>query len=242
YEQKTNLYRYMKECGVINELMDKYDGLYFLDSPLVLSFTEAFRSSVQKEHISALMKLLFKAEVKKCPIIGYIDNSYAKDLVELIANICDIKKIDTITDSFIVNRFLQKFGDRTPCFICARSDEVLNKYKEKFKQGDKYIEKDYSKGIAFSYIKTDLGRATRVEFPTWVLKYSDLKNKMFNVIIAQSIVGNGYPYMIESCHEYCVIHNEDREKFYRLFQKFSEKENLNLKISTKYKRKKLRRR
>jgi hypothetical protein len=50
---------------------------------------------------------------------------------------------------------------------------------------------------------------------------------------AECIVGTGYPYCLETVDAVAVLTMEDRERFYRLFQEFAERENLALRFSRK---------
>jgi hypothetical protein len=47
------------------------------------------------------------------------------------------------------------------------------------------------------------------------------------------VVGNGYPYAVETADAVAVITVQDRERFYRTFQEFAEKEGLPLRFSRK---------
>jgi hypothetical protein len=46
-------------------------------------------------------------------------------------------------------------------------------------------------------------------------------------------VGNGYPYAVETADAVAVITMQDRERFYRVFQAFVEREGLPLRFSRK---------
>ncbi len=54
-----------------------------------------------------------------------------------------------------------------------------------------------------------------------------------DVVRAECVVGNGYPYAVETADAVAVITMQDRERFYRVFQEFVEKEGLPLRFSRK---------
>ena len=56
---------------------------------------------------------------------------------------------------------------------------------------------------------------------------------MIDLIRAEVVVGNGYPYILESADAAAVITARDRSAFYAIFQKFAEDEAFELKISQK---------
>ena len=54
-----------------------------------------------------------------------------------------------------------------------------------------------------------------------------------DIVRAECVVGNGYPYAVETADAVAVITMQDRERFYRLLQEFAEKEGLPLRFSRK---------
>jgi hypothetical protein len=56
------------------------------------------------------------------------------------------------------------------------------------------------------------------------------------------IIGNGYPYVIETADQVAVLQAEDRQLFYRLLQDWAEKSDISFRFSRKMVSKLLRRR
>ena len=56
---------------------------------------------------------------------------------------------------------------------------------------------------------------------------------LLDVARAEAVVGNGYPYPLETADAVAVLSLEDRERFYRVFQQFAEKHDLRLRQSRK---------
>jgi hypothetical protein len=54
-----------------------------------------------------------------------------------------------------------------------------------------------------------------------------------DVVRAECVVGNGYPYEIETADAVAVITMQNRERFCRVFQESAEKEGLPLRFSWK---------
>jgi hypothetical protein len=105
-----------------------------------------------------------------------------------------------------------EWGDRTPAFISARDDLQRMGYQE------------HRDDVAFVYLQTSLDRQpARLEFPRWILDAGVL-NEVVDVVRAETIVGNGYPYCVEAADAVAVISNRDRAEFYATFQQFAEKE------------------
>jgi hypothetical protein len=110
------------------------------------------------------------------------------------------------------------WGDRSAAYVCAREDAVEQRYYE---------------DIVFVYLKTTAdGRPARLDVPRWVLDEGVLEH-VVDVVRAECVVGNGYPYALETADAVAVITHRDRERFYRVFQEFAERMDLSLRFSRK---------
>jgi hypothetical protein len=181
----------------------------------------------------------------KYPIVGYVDSSAAKDVVNMLfylnnpasaSNQPDNKTessespVKIISDARILENYISKnilkdkmqWGDRTCAFICDRNDLIYKQYPEQVKSR-----------IAFFYIKLSSVSLSRVEFPEWCLEFPGMVENIAHIMRIESIIGSGYPYTIDQCHHRCVINGEDRMKFLRLFQDFGQKNGLKIKIKNK---------
>lgn len=76
------------------------------------------------------------------------------------------------------------------------------------------------------------GLPARLDVPRWVLEEGELEHVM-DVVRAECVVGNGYPYALETADAAAVITQRDRERFYRVLQEFAEKRGLPLRFSWK---------
>jgi hypothetical protein len=115
-----------------------------------------------------------------------------------------------------------EWGDRSVAYVCARDDRVLSV------DGRKYYDR-----VCFIYLKTTANRApARLDLPRWLVESDELERTL-NVVRAECVVGNGYPYAVETADAVAVITMQDRERFYRVFQEFAEKKSLPLRFSRK---------
>jgi hypothetical protein len=112
------------------------------------------------------------------------------------------------------------WGDRTPAFFSARNDLPRMGYGE-------------DESVAFVYFQAALDRPpARLEFPRWLLDAGHL-DAVIDVVRAEVVAGNGYPYSIEAADAAAVISLADRAQFYALFQQFAEREGLPFTFSRK---------
>nr|MDO8086555.1 DNA double-strand break repair nuclease NurA [Candidatus Sigynarchaeum springense]MDO8116769.1 DNA double-strand break repair nuclease NurA [Candidatus Sigynarchaeota archaeon] len=206
-------------------------AMFMTDGSLIASFTKELAPSTQKIYISAIYKAIDVSKTVGYPFLGFVDSSAAKDVVKMISlvNGKGMPEIKYIPDAAILEYYFThvqgtvlKPGDRTCAFICDRGDAV---YKTFYKATGRLI--------GFFYIKLSSEHMARVEFPSWCLDQPGLVDQIATVVLAECFAGAGYPHSVDQAHHACVIQNEDREKFYRLFQHFAMENRLVFKIKNK---------
>lgn len=230
-EQQVNLRRFELEieslCASMEKLGDSSNlAVAFFDSSLAISFADRLQGEAQERHVRAMLELLRTSERTGVPVVGYIDGSRARDLVHMIASIFKLNDAQKIHDAWLVGSRLT-WGARTPMFICARggADRKQQGILEKFEE--------YRRGVGFVYLKTAaLAPPARLEIPLWVLQRGQL-DQVIELVIAEVIVGNGYPYVIQSADAAAVINSSDRDAFHAIFQRFAREQQIDLRISQK---------
>jgi len=159
------------------------------------------------------------------PLIGYVDTSYADDLIKMLSHLHGLNLSTRVSDAGLL-RPAMKWGDRTQIYICARDDAVLEKYYDR---------------VCFAYLKTTGDNPpARIEFPRWIYE-AGLHEQVLDTVRAECVVGTGYPYCLETADALAVLTLEDQQRFYRLFQEFAEREGLQLRFSRKSQSKRNRR-
>lgn len=219
---RVNQRRFVGECSKLAKWMETYRDaaikpVCFFDGSLVLSFAAQMRPSRQIEYVKAITKLLDASERYHVPLVGYVDTSYARDLISMLDALMHYTTAQSVSDGALL-RARMHWGDRSTAWICARDDGLQDKYYDR---------------VAFVYLKTTVDRApTRLDIPRWLLETGEL-NHTLDVVRAECVVGNGYPYAVETADAVAVITMQDRERFYRVFQEFAEKVELPLRVSRK---------
>ncbi|GCE19229.1 DNA double-strand break repair nuclease NurA [Dictyobacter kobayashii] len=235
-EMQVTQRRYLLEVETLCDLMRQqaasrraedpiYSPVVFFDGSLVVSFALTMPNPYRQRYIDAALSLLRTSEELRVPLIGYIDTSYARDMITMLRRLDaalprpvlrDTKKIH---DALLWRGHL-RWGDRTPAMLCARND-VLESYGP------------YHDSVAFCYLQTTAVRPpTRLEFPRWMLDDGVLE-PVLDAVRAEIIAGNGYPYAIETADAVSVITMQDRTEFYGQFQTFMERQGVNFTYSTK---------
>jgi hypothetical protein len=197
----------------------------FCDGSLIVSFAVKMQPVYRKRYADAARALLAASEACRVPLIGYIDTSYARDIVTLLGSLDDgrgdppLREARGIGDTLLWQGQMA-WGDRTPAFLSARNDLPRMGYGE-------------DESVAFVYFQAALDRPpARLEFPRWLLDAGQL-DAVIDVVRAEVVAGNGYPYSIEAADAAAVISLADRAQFYALFQQFAEREGLPFTFSRK---------
>ena len=216
----------MEQCASARKLDDPaHSPVVFFDGSLVVSFALTMPGVYREQYIQAATTLLETSERLRVPLVGYIDTSYARDFITMLRRLDDIKPQPMLRDTKRIHDALLwsghlRWGDRTPAMICARGD-ILQHYGE------------FQNSVAFCYLQTTAKHPpARLEFPRWMIDDGVLEPVM-DVVRAEVIAGNGYPYAIETADAVSVITMQDRDEFYTHFKAFIERQGGKFIFSTK---------
>ncbi|MFP5262869.1 MAG: DNA double-strand break repair nuclease NurA [Blastocatellia bacterium] len=228
-EQAVHRRRYGMEVGAIRNYMlaaaaRGFDAerppVVFFDSLLVISFAELLPDDQREYYVAEVTSLLAASEETGVPVVGYIDTSFARDLINMLQAAFGLDDARKINDAALLSPRMN-WGDRSVLFRCARRG-ILDSYGERWRRR-----------IAFFYLKTAGDAApSRLDVPLWVYERG-LLDYVADTARGEVIVGNGYPYAIEAADQTAVITTGDREMFYALFQEFGERERLDLRVARK---------
>lgn len=234
-EQQVNLRRFELEVEVLCGLMERLGAraigaplaVALFDSSLVISFADRLQAEMQQQHIEAMLRLLRCSERTGVPVVGYVDTSRARDLTNMLAHcFAGLRPAETVHDAQLVNHLLS-WGARTPLFICARGSA------DRKQQGVLAQFAEFARGIGFVYLKAgSFAPPARLEIPLWVYERG-LLDEVVDLVRAELIVGNGYPYVISAADAAAVISAHDRAAFYAIFQRFAEEQGIGLKVAPK---------
>ncbi len=194
--------------------------LAFYDGTLLLSVTETQRSITQK-----LVELARLSRDVRVPVIGYVDRSYARDLMTML-DVFDGHQESLITSlddaSMLHASTLKNWGDRTP-FCYSRRHGL-----------DAFIDAQTGESlVGFVYLQTTSDNPpARLDVPAWIYE-EGLLDEVVNTVRAECVIGLGYPYALETADQTAVITVRDREVFLQALQGFAKENNLNLRVSRK---------
>lgn len=219
-DQLVNARRFELECQQLAAYMRSKAGaeskpVCFFDGSLVISFAAQMRPESQRRYISCIIELLNASEESRVPLVGYIDTSYATDLVSMLRWLHADPTSPRLSDGALL-RPLMAWGDRSEAFACARDDRLFEQFPHM----------DYYARVHFLYLKTTAANMpVRLDLPSWLLEDGILE-QVVDIVRAECVVGVGYPYAIETADAVAVITAQDRERFYRVFQEFAQENRL----------------
>jgi len=214
-ESRLNQRRFAMEMTVAIECMERLTSqpppVVFVDGTLVLSFVGRLPSTARDLYIGSVLKLLQRSQELQIPVVGYVDLSYARDVVTMLRTAYNLED-GPIVDAQLLQAHMKWFERTTVC-ECARGD-VLPLYAQ---HGI-----DMAHELCFVYVKMGAERPpSRLDVPRWVVD-AGLLDHVLDVVRAECVVGSGYPYALETADAAAVLSTQDRMHFYQVFQHFSE--------------------
>jgi len=191
------------------------------------------KTRLQEAYVSAIVNLIKLSRDAKVPLVGFVDQSYARDLIWLLDSLDAEgkgKRSRSLFDAQLLHAsvegepsLLNSWGDRTSFCYCVRKNS-----SEAFK--DEQTERPL---VGFTYLQTTgEGAPARIDVPVWIYE-TGLLDDVLDAVRAECISGMGYPYAIEAADEAAYISGRDREQFLRAVQEFAERENMPFRISRK---------
>ncbi|MDQ6788569.1 MAG: DNA double-strand break repair nuclease NurA [Acidobacteriota bacterium] len=209
---------------------DERMPLAFFDGTLLVSFSLP-QTALQQSFLQAMVNLVRLSSETKVPLVGYVDRSYARDLLNMLDAFDDktTSEKQTLYDATILHSAtpamaqpLKFWGDRT-CF-CYSNRKGLSAFI------DAETEKSL---VGFVYLQTTSDAApARLDIPAWIYE-ENLLDEVLDAVRAECVIGLGYPYALETADATAVITARDREVFLMALQEFASREKLNFSVSRK---------
>ena len=195
----------IKVIDRIGKLPTNKRPLAFFDGSLTFSFVK--QEKLQKDYNKLISQLIEKSQLNNVPVIGFIDTSLAFNLTSSLKAVfggLDDKNFK-ISDSSLLSHFLSDWGSRSAYFEYCNGNEMQD---------------DSINKLGFCYLKTSskAKKPARLEIPHWVYE-AGLLNEVINIVLAECLVGNGYPYSLEVADSTAVIQMAEREYFYGILEK-----------------------
>ena len=192
----------------------------FYDGTLLLSVTE-----FQRNITAQLVELARLSRDCRVPVVGYVDRSYACDLMTMLDSYRGEKAelVRSLDDVSILHAsVLKNWGDRTP--FCYSRRRGLDAFIDP--QTDESL-------VGFVYLQTTADNPpARLDVPSWIYE-EGLLDEVLDTVRAECVIGLGYPYALEAADQTAVITVRDREIFLQALQGFAKENNLNLRVSRK---------
>lgn len=232
-DQEVDTKRFETEMQVLEKQIEKFSDreqppVVIYDGSLLLSFTGKFDGEIQGRYAEAMSRLLAASRYHGVPVVGYVSGSVATDLSKMLDNLNLVDTGQTVRDYQMLQGFTENWGDRTALFKSQR-DDTLETLHTTY-QGEDF---DFSDKLLFTYLDVGSGpQMDRIELPQWVVEES-LFDYVISVIRGEAGVGRGYPEILQSVDADAVISRQDRQQFLRMYQEFSEENDIELQWNNK---------
>jgi hypothetical protein len=205
----------------------------FFDGTLLISIALP-KTKIQSKYVDAMVDLVKLSRETEVPIVGFVDQSYARDLVSLLdalnQNGNGARRLSrSLYDSQLLRAgdvegasLLKTWGDRTAFCYCVRHG--LTEY---------FSDEQGQPLVGFTYLQTTGdGAPARLDIPSWVYE-AGLLDDVMDAVRAECVGGLGYPYAIETADAAAVITSRDREQFLHAVQDFAKEGNFSFSVSRK---------
>lgn len=237
-ENIVGLRRFRLEVEILTKFLERKRGwqerkerppLAFLDGTILLSISQP-KTDIEGRYVDAMVQLVRLSQETKVPLVGFIDQSYARDLVTMLDVISATPKSQrsrSLYDAQLLHetkepQSLKLWGDRTAFCYCKRKG--LSEF---------FHDEEGKPFVGFVYLQTTgEGIPARLDIPSWIYE-EGLLDEIVDVVRAECVIGLGYPYAIETADQTAVIRAQDRERFFSAMQEFSEKSGLSFRVSRK---------
>lgn len=244
YDERTNPesrigeIRFGAEVDRIKSFLEKKNGwqnrnermpLAFFDNTFLVSFSLP-KTRLQNSFIQKVLELIDLSRITKVPVIGYIDRSYSRDILNMLGAFNEASSFGRmLTDTSFLrpngsneNQVLKNWGDRS--VFCFSKRRGLSEFNDP--ETDKPL-------LGFTYLQTTSEEEpARIDVPSWI--YGEgLLDEIIDVIRAECVIGLGYPYVIEVADQTAVITSKDQQIFFRALQEFTNRGKLSFSVSRK---------
>ena len=238
-DQVVGARRFELEAKAVCQFLERRRGwrargervpLAFFDNTLLFSSRRKDAEvTFSKRYASALSELIRLSRETEVPVVGYVDQSYAPDLRDLLEALHADSPRTSVYDAQLLRArdeghppLLDAWGDRTIFWHCQRASLA-----------ESFFDERGAPLVGFVYLQTTAdGNPSRLDIPVWVHE-AGLLEEVLDAVRAECVVGNGYPYAIETADEAAVMTTRDREHFLRVIQDFADQHRLDFRISRK---------
>ena len=239
-EQVVSLRRFELEARAVCDFLEGQRGwrkrggrapvAFFDNTLLVASLRKGTDRHLSQRMAHALADLVHTSRETEVPVVGYVDHSYAHDLVGMLAALHeDLPETNAYDAQLLRARVrgkaqspLARWGDRTVFFHCQRPNLA-----------EVFFDEKGGPLVGFVYLQTSSdGHPARLDIPAWVHE-AGLVEEVADAVRAECVVGNGYPYAIEAADQAALMTGRDREQFLRVVQDFAAEHRLDFHVSRK---------
>ena len=199
----------------------------FFDGTLLISLALP-KTKIQDAYVNALVELVKLSRETEVPVIGYVDQSYARDLVRLL-DALDVHEGGAMSASIYDAQFLHPMIEGEPSVLSMWGDRTSFCYCKR----EGFEDERGEPLIGFTYLQTTGdGAPARLDIPAWIYE-AGLLDDVVDAVRAECVGGLGYPYAIETADAAAVITARDREQFLRAIQEFAEQGGFAFRVSRK---------
>ena len=217
------------QMQILEEKKDKNPSLCLFDGTLIFFNLDSKDMQMKEKFLNDYCNFLDQFYQKRLLIAGYVSLPKNKELVNLCklelsqfdqATLEHTSIIDRLTDIDIAEIYLKPLQRSTIFKSRAPIAYLYPKHLRPY----------------FCYLHVG-SEIARIEFPQWIASSVELVDLICGIAIDQAEKGKGYPVCLFEAHEQAVIKSADRQFFYQMVEKMSQRKSKKYLISQKSVRK-----
>lgn len=185
--------------------------VFLFDGSLIFWHLDTKDVQLKQTFLTCYITLLHQLYEQQVLCAGYISLPKSKELVNLVrvgllqdhpTQPDAYKRVDHVLDTGIASFFLEP---HTRSLVFKNNSSISDHYPDHLRPHFFYM-----------HVGHEIGR---VEIPAWIAADEEKVDTIAQILLDQSVKGNGYPVALAEAHEQAVVKGPDRDFFYHLISK-----------------------
>lgn len=211
--------RDLMEIRAAESALERGVDLVLLDNSLIPNFVNYRDDETRDRYVEAFASLLEASKRLETPLLGYVDDSRAADVLRLMRRLSGEERAPFMTDSSLLAGSIPE-GGRTKAFFLERWDVGEESGRQPLQM--EYEGAGYEGGLGFLYLDLGGELPKRIEFPLWLFQKGEL-DEAVDMVRAEAFRGERYPNVLLEAHDAAVVDRSEAERVRELMTKYVER-------------------
>lgn len=214
-----------EQMQLIQEENKEHLSAALFDGSLIFFHLDAKEMELKDSFLDYYCNVLEKFYQNKMLIAGYMSLPRTKELI----NLCKLELAQFDSENLELTSVIDRLTDVDIADLYLNLNQRSIVFKSRAPIS--YLYPAHLQPY-FCYLHVG-SEIVRLEFPAWIALSDDLVNQVCSIALDQALKGRGYPVCLFEAHEQAVIKSPDRDFFYKMVEKLSQKQAKSYLISQK---------